>query len=81
MTLTRRDMRRVRYLMAHPISVAQRVASGGLILKKAPWPHGIIQWASVGVQNDSGQGSRSFSICNYSGKAATVVGYDSSWGN
>ena len=37
-------------------------------------------WASVGVQNDGGQGSRSFSICNYSGKAATVVGYDSSWG-
>ena len=39
------------------------------------------QWASVGVQNDSGQGSRSFSVCNYSGKAATVVGYDSSLGN
>jgi len=38
-------------------------------------------WASVGVQNDAGAGSRSFSICNYSGKAATVVGYDSSWGN
>lgn len=38
-------------------------------------------WASVGVQNDGGQGSRSFSICNYSGKAATVVGYNSSWGN
>ena len=37
-------------------------------------------WASVGVQNDGGTGSRSFSICNYSGKAATVVGYDSSWG-
>lgn len=38
-------------------------------------------WASVGVQNDGGTGSRSFSICNYSGKAATVVGYDSSWGS
>ena len=38
-------------------------------------------WASVGVQNDGGTGSRSFSVCNYSGKAATVVGYDSSWGN
>lgn len=38
-------------------------------------------WASVGVQNDGGVGSRSFSICNYSGKAATVVGYDSSWGS
>jgi len=38
-------------------------------------------WASVGVQNDSGQGSRSFNICNYGGKAAIVVGYDSSWGN
>ena len=38
-------------------------------------------WASVGVQNDSGTGSRSFNVCNYSGKAATVVGYDSSWGN
>ena len=37
-------------------------------------------WASVGVQNDGGAGSRSFSVCNYSGKAGTVVGYDSSWG-
>ncbi|MBO6255908.1 MAG: hypothetical protein J6O49_20090 [Bacteroidaceae bacterium] len=37
-------------------------------------------WASVGVQNDGNAGYRSFSICNYTGKAATVVGYDSSWG-
>lgn len=37
-------------------------------------------WASVGVQHDGGAGSRSFSVCNYSGKAGTVVGYDSSWG-
>lgn len=39
-------------------------------------------WASIGVQNDGSSASKSFCICNYSGKAGIIVSQfdDSSWG-